>query len=60
MDLRVRGRDLYREAHVPLDAYHGVRAHDDWFLIKHGHETLEVETVVDQREGYVVVENLRL
>jgi hypothetical protein len=45
---------------VPLDAYHGVRAHDDWFLIKHGHETLEVETVVDQREGYVVVEKLRL
>jgi hypothetical protein len=45
---------------VPLDEYHRVRAHDDWFLIKHGHEKLEVEKLVDEREEYVVVEKLRL
>jgi hypothetical protein len=35
-----------------------MRTHDDWFLIKHDHETLEVEMVVDQREAYVLVEKL--
>jgi hypothetical protein len=45
---------------VPLDEYHGVRAHDDWFLIKPGHEKFEAEKVVDERGAYVVVEKLRL
>jgi len=45
---------------VPLDEYHQVRAHDDWFLIKPGHERFEVETIVDERGDYVVVEKLRL
>ena len=45
---------------VPLDEYHRVRSHDDWFLIKHGHEKLEVEKLVDERDEYVVVEKLRL
>ena len=45
---------------VPLDEYHGVRSHDDWFLIKPGHEKPEVEKLVDERDEYVVVEKLRL
>jgi hypothetical protein len=45
---------------VPLDEYHRVRSHDDWFLIKHGHEKPEVEKLVDERDEYVVVEKLRL
>jgi hypothetical protein len=45
---------------VPLDEYQGVRAHHDWFLIRPGHEKLEAEHIVEQRDGYYVVEKERL
>lgn len=41
---------------VPLDEYHEVRSQDDWFLIKPGHEELDVERVVEQQNGFYVVE----
>ena len=41
---------------VPLDEYHEVRAHDNWFLVVVGHEKPDVERVVDRRDGFLVVE----
>ena len=41
---------------VPLKEYHGVRAHSDWFLIKPGHEKPDVEQVIEERPGYMIVE----
>ncbi len=45
---------------VPLDTYREVRSHDDWFVIKPGHEKLGVERVVRESNGFVVVEKYRL
>jgi hypothetical protein len=45
---------------VPLDQYREVRTHHDWFLIVPGHEQVEVERVVDRRDGYWVVEKYGL
>jgi hypothetical protein len=41
---------------VPVDEYHEIRSHDDWFLILPGHELLDVERVVEHRSSYVVVQ----
>jgi hypothetical protein len=41
---------------VPIVEYHEVRAHDDWFVIRPGHEKLDVERIVPERDGYFVVE----
>jgi hypothetical protein len=41
---------------VPLSEYHGVRAHSDWFLIKPGHQKLDVERIVEAHDDYLVVE----
>lgn len=38
------------------DEYRHVRAHDDRFVIRPGHETAEVDRVVEGRDGFVVVE----
>jgi hypothetical protein len=37
-----------------------VRSHEDWFLIAPDHEKVEVERVVDRRDGYWVVEKYDL
>jgi hypothetical protein len=46
----------FEKLSVPLDEYHEVRSHDNWFLIKAGHELLDVERVVERRDGFYVVE----
>ena len=43
---------------VTITEYERVRAHGDRFLLLDGHETLEVETIVDRTDRYVVVEKL--
>ena len=40
---------------VPADIYKAVRADPRQFILTAGHETLDVETVVDRQDGYVVV-----
>jgi hypothetical protein len=42
--------------HVPLDVYERVRAQDDRFVVKPGHETLELERAVDWTDEYVIVD----
>ena len=41
---------------VALDEYQEVRAHDNWFVIKPGHEKTDVERVVRERDAFLVVE----
>ncbi|MES1248937.1 MAG: hypothetical protein ABUS54_14825 [Actinomycetota bacterium] len=40
---------------VPLDEYEEVRSHEDRFFVIRGHELLDVERVVDERAGHLVV-----
>jgi hypothetical protein len=46
----------FEKVAVPLEAYNEIRACNDWFFIKPGHEKLDVERIVDRRDGYYVVE----
>lgn len=41
---------------LQLEEYEAVRAHPRRFLLKAGHESSELERVVDRRDGYIVVE----
>lgn len=43
---------------VPLEEYERVRAHGDRFLVRPGHERPDVELVVDEGPGWVVVEKV--
>jgi hypothetical protein len=44
---------------MPLDVYERVRAQDDRFAVKPGHETLELETAVEWTDEYVIVDKVR-
>ena len=41
---------------VALQDYRRIREHGDRFIVKLGHEAPDVEVVVEQGEGYAVVE----
>jgi hypothetical protein len=41
---------------VDLAAFEQVRDHSLWFLVAPGHEELDGESVVERREGYLIVE----
>jgi hypothetical protein len=41
---------------LALDEYREVRSHDNWFVIKPGHEKLDVERVVRERDAFLVVQ----
>jgi len=43
---------------VPLAAYHRVRARDDLFVLRPGHETPEIERAVDRTADYVIVDKI--
>ena len=43
---------------VPLDVYERVRAQDDRFVVRPGHETLEIERAVDWTDNYVIVDKI--
>jgi hypothetical protein len=40
------------------DDYESVRAHSTFFVIASGHEVLAVENVVDQRDGWTIVQKI--
>jgi hypothetical protein len=44
---------------VPLEVYERVRAQDDRFVVKPGHETPEIERAVEWTDAYVVVDKIR-
>ena len=41
---------------VDAGTFERVRAEPLWFLVASGHEQPEIESVVERREGYVIVE----
>jgi hypothetical protein len=43
---------------MPLEVYERVRAQDDRFAVKPGHETPELEHAVDWTDAYVVVDKI--
>lgn len=43
---------------VALDDYEAVRANPRRFILKPGHEHVELERVVERRDGYLVVEKV--
>ena len=43
---------------VPLEVYERVRAQDDRFVVRPGHETVEIERAVEWTEAYVVVDKI--
>ncbi len=43
---------------IPLDVYERVRAQDDRFAVKPGHETLELERAVEWSDDYVIVDKV--
>jgi hypothetical protein len=38
--------------------YEQIRSHPKWFVLAPGHELADVETVIEARSGYVIVEKL--
>ena len=43
---------------VPVDVYERVRSQDDRFVVRPGHETLEIERAVEWTDNYVIVDKL--
>ena len=43
---------------VPVDVYERVRAQDDRFVVRPGHETPEIEDAVEWGDMYVVVDKI--
>jgi hypothetical protein len=41
---------------VTVADYDGVHSQDDRFVVLRGHESIEVESVVEERAGYIVVD----
>ena len=46
----------FEKVALAVEEYEQVRAHSDWFVIRPGHEKVDVERVIHQYDGYVVVE----
>ena len=40
------------------DEYESVRAHSTFFVIATGHEILEVEKIIDRRDGWTIVQKI--
>ena len=43
---------------VPLDVYERVRSQDDRFIVRPGHETIELERAVEWTDDYVIVDKV--
>lgn len=41
---------------IPLAEYQEIRARNDWFFVRPGHEKADVEKIVDSRGAYLVVQ----
>ncbi|HEV8099194.1 MAG TPA: hypothetical protein VGP56_08590 [Gaiellaceae bacterium] len=50
----------FEKVSVAVEEYEQIRLHGDWFVILPGHEKLDVERVVQQNDGYVVVEKFEV
>ena len=44
---------------VPLAVYERVRAQDDRFVVRPGHETIEIERAIEWTDEYVIVDKIK-
>jgi hypothetical protein len=49
-------RECREKIRLHQHEYEGVRANSRWFFVAPGHEIPEVETVIEEHDGWVVVE----
>src|SRR5215211_3990398 len=54
--VRMRRRDVLREDRGHAGRVPRGSSHDDWFVIKPGHEKRDVERIVRERDAFLVVE----
>jgi hypothetical protein len=52
--------DCIQQIELPLQVYDGIASRTGCFLLVTGHENPEIDTVVEQADGYVVVEKAEL
>ena len=52
-------RDCAESIGLELDEYRAIRSSPTVFVVASGHETLEVENVVEKNDRYVLVEKIR-
>ena len=45
---------------VPVEEYEQIRTHDDWFVIRLGHQKPDVEKIVREDKAFLVVEKFEL
>lgn len=50
--------DCVSTVELKLPEYERIRANSTWFFVKTGHEIPELERVISQDDGYVVVEKI--
>jgi hypothetical protein len=50
----------FEKVAVPIEDYQQIRSHGDWFVIMPGHEKPDVEKIVREDNGFVVVEKFAL
>jgi hypothetical protein len=50
----------FEKVAISLDDYQAIRARNDWFFVKAGHDKADVERIVDRRDAYFVVEKYGL
>ena len=50
----------FEKISVSIEEYEQIRSHGDWFAIRPGHEKPDVEKVVRQDDGFLVVEKFKL
>jgi hypothetical protein len=46
----------FEKVAISLDQYHEIRARNNWFFVKPGHEKLDVERIIEDRDRYLLVE----
>jgi hypothetical protein len=50
--------DCTHTVNMDHDEYESVRAHSTFFVVATGHEVLDVENVVDRRDGWTIVQKV--
>ena len=50
----------FEKVSVPTEDYQQIRSHGDWFVIVPGHEKADIERIVREHDGFVVVEKFEL
>jgi hypothetical protein len=56
--VRVHRRGVRLDVALRLADYERIRSNSTWFFVKTGHNMVEIERVISEEAGYVIVEKL--